>query len=139
MRNYSFKYLFIITILIVFNACSSDKQNIVDEFNQLGIKLSGDFDIEKNEWHSSTDYVLSIQIVLDSSDFNTVSDFIRDQPNFFIGDTTTDVQLFNNYPHLKGSSLTWHKYNAKEPSYEYFSIEADTSTNRVKYEYLDEG
>ena len=139
MRNYTFKYLFFITILIVFNACSSDKQNIVDEFNQLGITLNGDFVIEENEWHTSTDYVLNIHVVLDSSDFKTVSDFIRNQPDFFIGDTTTNVKLFNNYPHLKGSSLFWDKYKAKEPTYEYFSIEADTRTNRVKYHYLDEG
>jgi hypothetical protein len=94
--------------------------------------LSSDFIIEKYNSYGVTDYMLDIDLVLDSTDFNTISRFIRNQPGFFIGDTTSNVKLFNNYPHLKGDLLFWEKFNTKEPSYEYFRIEANTKTNQTK-------
>jgi hypothetical protein len=126
-------------IICVLYTCSSDKKNVKAEFEKIGISLNNDFIIEKYKGYGVTDYMLDIDLVLDSTDFNTVSEFIRTQPHFFLGDTTSDVKLFNNYPHLKGGLFFWEKFKTKEPSYEYFRIEANTKTKQVKYHYLDEG
>lgn len=136
------KYISIITVILVFFqvACKSvsDKDRTKLEFEKLNIVLNDNFDVVKLKTSGLTDYTLDIEFIADSLNFYTISEFIRNKPGFFIGDTTTNVELFNNNPYEKDNLLFWEEYRPTKISYEYRRIKADIETRTIKFHYLDE-
>ncbi len=135
------KYISIITLIIIFQvACTSvsDKDRTKLEFEKLDIVLNDNFDVVELKISGLTDYSLDIEFIADSLNFNTISEFIRNKPGFFIGDTTMNVELFNNYPYVKDNLLFWEEYRPTKISYEYRRIKADIKSRIIKFHYLDE-
>lgn len=137
------KYIIIITlIIIIFQvACKSvsNKDRTKLEFEKLDIVLNDNFNVVELKISGLTDYTIDIEFIADSLNFNTISEFIRDKPGFFIGDTTMNIELFNNNnPYVKDKLLFWEEYRPTKISYEYRRIKADIKSRIIKFHYLDE-
>lgn len=136
------RYIFIVSVILTFFqiSCNStcDKERTIVEFKKINLNLNDNFDVVKLKSSGLTDYTLDIEIKVDSSNFDIISEFIRNKHGFFVGDTTTNVELFNNYPYLKDNQLFWEEYSPTEISYEYRSIQADLITRIIIFHYLEE-
>lgn len=117
---------------------ASEKDRTIIEFKKININLNDNFDILKYKCSGITDYNIDIEIKVDSSNFEMISEFIKNKNGFFIGDTTDNVELFNKYPYLKDNQLFWEEYSPTKISYEYRRIQADLETRIIKFYYLDE-
>lgn len=136
------RYIFIVSVILTFFQISCnftcDKERTIVEFKKINLNLNDNFDVVKLKSSGLTDYTLDIEIKVDSSNFDIISEFIRNKHGFFVGDTTTNVELFNNYPYLKDNQLFWEEYSPTEISYEYRSIQADLITRIIIFHYLEE-
>ena len=136
------RYIFIVFVILASFQIScnytSDKERTKVEFGKIHLSLNDNFDVVKLKSSGLTDYTLDIEIKVDSSNFDIISEFIRNKHGFFIGDTTTSVELFNKYPYLKDNQLFWEEYRPTKISYEYRRIQADLKTRIIKFHYLDE-
>ena len=137
-----YRFLILVFVVLAFLQIScdttSDKDRTKVEFGKVNLNLNDNFEILKFKCSGLTDYNLDIEIIVDSSNFEMISEFIRTKNGFFIGDTTTNVELFNKYPYLKDNQLFWEEYSPTKISYEYRRIQADLKTRVIKFYYLDE-
>jgi len=136
------RFLILFFVVLAFSQISCDSASEKDrtkvEFGKINLNLNDNFDILKFKCSGLTDYNLDIVIKVDSSNFEMISEFIKNKNGFFIGDTTNNVELFNKYPYLKDNQLFWEEYSPTKISYEYRRIQADLETRIIKFYYLDE-
>ena len=100
--------------------------------------MTDNFKILEFNCSGLSDYTLDFELLTDSTNFSRISEFITNQSGFFIGDTTDNVELFNNHPYIKNNQLFWEQYTPTDISYGYRRIKADIETKIVKYHFLDE-
>lgn len=136
------KFLTIVSIILfvffIFCNTLSDKEKTILEFEKLNISLDENIEIVEFNISGLTDYILDIEIKADSLNFGKVEEFIKNEKGFFVGDTTTDVELFNNYPYLKNNQLFWEKYEPTDVAFEYLKIEANIETRIIKFHFMEE-